>query len=160
MTKKEFMKKAVELKICRTQFLLYLIIYSIIFFVITISLVTIENTIDNWKVVGFVMFFLFILLGPLMIYYLYRIIYLIKNFDDYQFLIIEFKSMHAGFFNRAYFTVCFEESGRKISLDTRSIFLSNIFNFIYPNFEDYLNQKVKIAYDKEKNEIVVIEPIK
>lgn len=159
MTKKEFMKKAIEPKICRAQLLLYLIIYSV-FFAISIFLVTIENTIDFWKVVGLLMGVLFILLGPFMIYYLYRIIYLIKNFDNYQFLIVEFKNMHAGLFNRAYFTVCFEESGKKISLDTRSIFLVNIFNFIYPNFEDYLNQKVKIAYNKENEEIVVIEPIK
>lgn len=153
MTKKDFMKECAEIWICRKMMAIFLFLYFIMAFFTAIMALEDVN-------VFFSMLLLFtIVFGSVIAYYLYRMIHIIRNFRNDDFIIAEFREMHKGWSRNLYFTVNFVYNGEKKEADTRSIFSASIFDWIYLDFEEYANKKVLIAYNRISEEIVVVHPV-
>lgn len=162
MTKKEFIEESIEFKICKKQIIFFICLYLFVSLFISIPYLLISGVeiFDLWEVFGIASLIFIILFFPFIMYYAYRAAYMKKMFKNYLFLEVEFKEMHGGFTRFVYFTVLINTDGKQKKIDTRSFFSVSPFNFIYPNFEEYLNKKVMIAYDKINEEIVVIKAVK
>lgn len=162
---KEEIKNSIECKWWKKQIYFLLGIVGILFIIfLAASLYVGLETADFsliLSIIGCTFGINLIILGPMLIYYLYQYYKIIKNYEKYEKYIVLLDKPSTSWHYRGavYYTVSFVtgDNERKV-LDTKPLFSSSLFSGF--DLKDYNNKKINILYDSLENKVICINLVK
>lgn len=146
------LKGSLEMACIRRELILYFLVMAAGILIAGASYGHAENA-AFWIDVAVLFLVIFL---PFVIFYLWRIICIWRERDQYILCRAVLSQPHQKMLLRTmYFTVVLEDpAGGKFSADTHAIFQCH--GIIGPLVEDYINRTVTIAYNRETGMVVVI----
>ena len=158
---KQPLKSSIEARWRKHQFFFYLSLYLFLLFVIVIAVLismSLPGNHDYAFPLTFTMTDVYSLIFlPFVIYSLIKYVNTFANSDQYKVYEVTLDSPITSYFYRGavYYQVTFEIEGNiRVTKDTKPLWSDLLFS---PNkLSDYNNKKVKIAYNKEIDQLIVI----
>lgn len=102
--------------------------------------------------------FLIIIIFPFVVFYIYKCIYLLKNYNKYIYIEVDLNKPRSCEYKRSrmYFEIEIPRLGESnLKKETASIF-STSSDLFAPYFDDYVNKKITIGYQEDNDYVIVI----
>lgn len=157
MVTKEEVKASVEYKWWGQQWKLYLGIFAfILIFVAPLSFLKTNSLEIIGSAYGIVAVIYGLILGPFVLYYIWRqweLVHRCDNYEKYQ-VKLDQPATSRRYRSAVFYHVLFRDNaGFWVKLDTRPLFQDGAFSVC--SLEEYNNQTVEIFYDSEKERVIV-----
>ncbi len=158
---REEIKKSIECKWRKSQIFFTLGILGIIFLISIMAALYVGLKTNDFSMMLSVLLsaFLFpaIILGPMIVYYLYQYFKIIRKYSKYESYEVLLDRPSTSWYYRGavYYTVSFvtADNIRKV-LDTNPLFSSALFSSV--DLNEYNNKKINILYDSDAEKVICI----
>lgn len=134
---------------------IFLMVFSL--FAVLFTLLGKPDFSAAWTITGWLVLVLLysVVFAPFAMYYLYRIHCLKKDIESYFFYEVRLENAHSVGRALCFSVTIKDENGVPVNVDTKAIFA--VGGFVSPLFDDYNNKIVKIGYNPNSGDVVVVK---
>ena len=161
MLTKDMVKASMEAKWRKDQLKLYIVILGL--FLLFIAFVGLVSGFEHgnfglsFEITGILIMVFSLMFLPFALFALYKYLALFKNLDDYEIYDVRLDRPGTSYWYRGaiYYTVTIDtKAGYKVSVDTKPLWSGGAFASFH--LDDYNNKQIKVAYNEQTDEMMVL----